>query len=125
LTNSAAGNSFGILNLGGGVKGTTQTVSLVGGDAVPDLVVAGNAEAGTPVYVVNGASIASLTGSVNVAAAQAAVVPPIVKVANRVPAPWGGFAGATVIPHSNNDSYGDFAVGEFGANKPGRVVIFY
>jgi hypothetical protein len=125
FTDSASGNGFGVLNLGGGVKGTSQTVSLVGGDALPDLVVAGNGETGTPIYLINGAAISSLTGSINVSAAQPAVVPPIIKVANRLPASWGGYAGASIIPHSNDDTYGDFAIGEYAINRPGRVVIFY
>jgi hypothetical protein len=125
LTDSASTNSFGVLNLGGGVKGTTQTVSLTGGDTVSDLVVAGNGEAGTPVYVVNGATISTMSGSFNVSAAQAAVIGPIIKVANRLPTSWGGFAGATIIPHSDNDTHADFAIGEFAPNKPGRVVVFH
>jgi hypothetical protein len=124
LTNSASGNSFGILNLGGGIKGTGQSVSLVGGDALPDLVVAGN-EVGSPIYIINGASISSLGGSVNVSAAQTAVVAPIIKAANRLPSGWAGFGSASVIPHSNDDTYGDFVIGEFATGKAGRVVIFY
>ena len=125
LTDSASGNSFGILNLGGGVKGTNQTVSLVGNDAVPDLAVAGHGETGTPIYIINGASIASLGAALNVITPQTAAVAPIIKVANRLPAAWGGYAGASVIPHSNDDGHADFAVGEFATGKAGRVVIFY
>jgi hypothetical protein len=125
FTNSASSNSFGILNLGGGIKGTGQSVSLTGGDTVPDLVVAGNTETGSPVYIVNGAAISAMSGSVNVSAAQPAVIGPIVKIPNRLPGSWGGFAGATVIPHSDDDGHADFAIGEFGTNKPGRVVVFH
>jgi hypothetical protein len=125
FTDSASSNSFGVLNLGGGIKGTGQSVSLTGGDTVPDLVLGGHAEAGTPVYVVNGAAISTMAGSVNVAAAQTAIIGPIIKVSNRLPGSWGGFAGATVIPHSDDDGHADFAVGEFAPNKPGRVVVFH
>jgi hypothetical protein len=52
-------------------------------------------------------------------------LPPVIKIANRLPSAWGGYAGASVIPKSNDDSYADFVVGEFATGKPGRVVIFH
>jgi len=127
FTDAASGNSFGVLNLGGGVKGTSQVVSLIGGDSSSDLVLAGHAETGVPVYIANGALIPSLSGSVDVsvASSQSPLVPPVVKITGQVPAPWGGHAGSSVIPDSDNDGYPDFAVGEFAPGKPGRVVVFH
>jgi hypothetical protein len=125
FVDTASGNSFGVLNLGGGVKGTSQAVSFIGGDDTPDLVLAGQGESGTPIYLVSGAVIPTLSGTVNVAAAQTAIVLPIIKVANRIPAAWGGYAGAALIRHSNDDVYPDFAIGESAFGKPGRVVVFY
>ncbi|HMF40022.1 MAG TPA: VCBS repeat-containing protein [Polyangia bacterium] len=125
FTDSTVGNSFGIVNLGGGLRGTSQVVSIIGGDTVPDLVLAGQAEVGVPVYVINGAALSTFSATVDVAAAQTAVVTPIVKVSGVVPTPWAGYAGMSVIPDSNMDGYGDFALGEFAAGKAGRVVVFY
>jgi hypothetical protein len=125
FVDALSGNSFGLINVGGGIKGTSRTVSIIGGDAVPDLILAGQGETGTPIYVVNGAAIPSLSGSVDVSVAQAAVVPPIVKIANRLPTDWVGYAAGTVIVDSNKDGYADFAVGESTSNAPGRVVVFY
>ncbi len=123
--NSASGNSFGIVNLGGGIKGTARTASLIGGDAVSDLVVAGLGEAGVPIYIVNGATLSTMSGNVDVAVAQAAVVSPIVKIANRLPSPWSGHAGAAMIIDSNSDGYADFAIGESAFGVAGRVVVFH
>ena len=125
LRDTAAGNSFGVVNVGGGIKGTSQSVSLIGGDAVPDLVVAGQAEAGSPVYILSGAVVGALTGTVDISAAPTEVVPPIVKVLNRFPSGWGGYAGTGIVVDSNGDGYGDFAIGEFAPGGAGRVVVFY
>jgi hypothetical protein len=125
LTSSTAGNSFGIVNLGGGIKGTSQTVSIIGGDTIPDLVLAGQSETGVPLYIINGAVLSTLSGTQDVAAAQVPTVVPILKVSGLVPSTWAGYAGTTVIPDSNQDGYGDFAVGEFASGAPGRVVVFY
>ena len=125
LEDSAAGNSFGAVNLGGGIKGTSQGVSFIGGDTVPDLVVAGQAEVGLPIYIVNGAEISAMSGIVDVSAAQTAVVPPIVKAPNHLPTDWVGAGGMSLIIDSNKDGYADFALGEFAPAKPGRVVVFY
>ena len=127
LTDSLSGNSFGLLSLGGGLKGTSQAYSVIGGDTTSDLVVAGHGEAGNTVYIVNGRLIPTLAGTLNVAAAQnqSDIVPPVVKATGKIPAAWGGYAGATIIPDSDNDGYPDFAVGEYAPARPGRVVVFH
>jgi hypothetical protein len=125
FVDTASANSFGLINLGGGIKGTSRAVSIIGGDAIPDLILAGQSEAGTPLYIVNGAAVPTLSGSVDVSAAQTAVVPSIVKVSDRLPSPWAGHATASVIVDSNKDGYADFAVGESASSAPGRVVVFY
>ncbi len=121
LTDGASGNSFGVINIGGAVKGTAQTFSLVGGDTVPDLVVAGQAETGMPVYIVDGASLANLSGTVDVSSSAAAI-----KVSGVIPSDWVSFSTGSLIPDSNGDGFPDFAVGEDVAlAAAGRVVIFY
>jgi hypothetical protein len=127
LKDSASGNSFGVVNVGGGVKGTSQAISFIGGDATPDLVVAGQGEVGTPIYIVNGATIPSLSGTVDVSTAQnqSGSVPTTVKISGQIPSAWGGYAGNSVVIDSNGDGFPDFAVGEFAFGKAGRVVVFY
>src|SRR6185437_2135761 len=102
---TAGGNSFGVVNLGGGIKGTSQGVSFVGGDSVPDLVLAQQAEAGTPIYIVNGSALSSMSGIVDVSTAQSAVVPAIVKAPNHFPSDWRGYGGMSLIVDSNKDGY--------------------
>lgn len=127
--NPASGNSFGAVNFGSGVRGTSQTVSIIGSDALPDLIVAGQTETGSPLYVVSGALIPTLSGTVDVssppAAISGAIAPPIVKVSNKLPLDWIGYSIGTVIPDSNNDGYADFAVGELTTTTAGRVVVLY
>ena len=91
LTDSLSGNSFGLLSLGGGLKGTSQAYSVIGGDTTSDLVVAGHGEAGNTVYIVNGRLIPTLAGTLNVAAAQnqSDIVPPVVKATGKIPAALG------------------------------------
>ncbi len=127
LSDAQAGNSFGVVNLGSGVKGTSQTLSLVGGDAAPDLVVGGQSETGAPVYIVNGAAMPSLSGNVDVSGAQLqlGLVPTVIKVTGQIPSDWRGYGGAGLISDSNGDGQPDFAVGEFAPGQVGRVVVFY
>ena len=98
----------------------------LGGDTTSDLVVAGYAETGTPVYIVNGALLPTLSGTVDVSAAatQSPLVPSVIKLSGQIPSGWGGYAGATVIPDADKDTYPDFAVGEFAPGRAGRIVIF-
>jgi hypothetical protein len=127
LEDAAGGNSFGIVNLGSGVKGTSQGLSLVGGDTQPDLVVAQQSEVGLPVYIMNGALLPSLTGTVDVSSAQlqAGPVPAVVKVTGLVPSGWRGYGGSGLIVDSNGDGFPDFALGEFATGQVGRVIVFY
>jgi hypothetical protein len=109
------------------VKGASQTVSILGGfgDTVPELILAGQSELNTPIYIINGAALPSLSGTVDVSAAQVGPVPSIVKIPGRVPTPWSGYSGAGIIIDSNKDGYADFVIGEADFGKPGRVVVFY
>ena len=127
LEDAAGGNSFGVVNLGSAVKGTSQTLSFVGGDTAPDLVVAEQSEVGLPVYIVSGAALPSLTGTVDVSGAQlqAGLPPTVVKVTGQIPADWRGYGGAGLIPDSNGDGQPDFALGEVATGQVGRVIVFY
>jgi FG-GAP repeat len=123
FVDSASSDSFGLINLGGGIKGTSREVSVIGGDAVPDLVLAGN-EPGFPFYIVSGSSIPSLSGTVDVSKPPAGAA--IVKVSGQIPTDRVGYGGASVIPDSNGDGYADFVIGEStGSPNPGRVFVFY
>ena len=123
LVDSASSDSFSLINLGGGIKGTSGVVSLIGGDGLPDLVVAGN-EPNFPLYILSGSSIPSLSGTVDVS--NPPVGAAIVKISGQIPANRVGYGGASVIPDSNGDGYGDFVIGETtGSPNPGRVFVFY
>ena len=120
---ATAGNSFGIVNIGGGIKGTSMTASVIG-DASSDLIVAGQAGVNLPLYVFDGSVIPSLSGSVNVGAPTAAVAGRMVTISGRMPTGWPGYSTGTIIPDSDGDGFGDFAVGEFTTSTVGRVVVF-
>ena len=125
FVDAGSGNSFGVVNLGGGVKGTSQSLSVIGGDAIPDLVLAGQSESFNPLYIVNGAAIPSMSGTFDIGIGQTGITSPVVKVPNHLPSGWTGYGGSTLIVHSNNDVYPDFAVGESAFGAVGRVVVFY
>jgi len=123
FVDGASGNSFGVINVGGGVKGTAQSLSLTGGDSTPDLVLAGQAETGQPIYIVEGAAMLTMSGTVDVSTLPSTAVK---KLTNIIPADWAGYSVGTVIPDSNGDGFPDFALGEnVGTAGSGRVVIFY
>jgi hypothetical protein len=46
-------------------------------------------------------------------------------ISGRMPSAWAGYTVGSIIPDSNGDGYGDFAVGEFTTSTVGRVVVFY
>ncbi|HEY2904079.1 MAG TPA: hypothetical protein VGL59_26055 [Polyangia bacterium] len=128
VVDSFSGVAFGIVNLGTGIRGTSTSVSLIG-DSSPDLVLAGQGETNTPVYILSGTSLLSQTGTLNFSDSsspvQTGLTPGLVKILNAVP--WSGYTGGldSVIPDSNGDGYADFALGENDFGGPGRVVVFY
>jgi len=127
FVDSQSGNSFGIVNIGSGIRGTAQSVQFVGGhlDTAPDLVLAGQAENGK-IYLISGAALTTLSGTVDVSTPLAGNVPGIIQVPNHFPADWAnGYATGCVIGDSNDDGHGDFAIGEAVSGKPGRVAVFY
>jgi hypothetical protein len=121
---STLGNSFGVVNIGGGVKGTSLAVSVVG-DASPDLILAAQAAVNLPIYVVDGSVIPSLSGSVDLSVPAANLGGKMVSILGRMPAAWTGYTTGTIIPDSDGDGYGDFAVGEAVTSTAGRVVVFH
>jgi hypothetical protein len=122
----SSGNSFGVINIGSGISGTSQAVSFIGGDNLPDLVLAGQGETNKPIYLVSGAVLTTLSGTVNVAAPQTGNVPGIVQVSSKFPADWSsGFTTGCAILDLNGDLHADFAIGESVSGKPGRVAVFY
>ena len=122
LTSSATANSFGVINMGSVVSGTTTGGSLIGADTIPDLVVAGQAAASNALYVLSGAVIPTLSGNVDVASP---TTPGVVTIKGKLPASWVGYGRGSVVPDLNSDGFTDFAVGEFATGMPGRVVVFW
>jgi hypothetical protein len=126
FVDTASGNSFGVVSIGSGIRGTSKAVSFIGGDALPDLVLAGQGEANKPLYLVSGAALTSMSGTTDVSTVPTGNVPTIVKVSGKFPADWSnGYAGACAIVDLNGDGYGDFAIGETVTAAPGRVAVFY
>jgi hypothetical protein len=121
---STAGNAFGVINVGGGVKGTSATVSIIA-DASSDLILAGQATPNNPIYVIDGSIIPTLSGSVNVGVPTANLTAGMVTIKGALPTPWNGYTTGTIIPDADGDGFGDFAVGEFTTTAAGRVVVFH
>jgi hypothetical protein len=124
FTDSFSGNSFGVVNVGGGVKGTSVAVSVIG-DGSSDLILAGQSGVNLPIRVIDGAVISTLSGSDNLAAPTANLNRGLVTILGRMPPAWNGYTTGTIIPDSDGDGYGDFAVGEFTTSAAGRVVVFH
>jgi hypothetical protein len=131
----SSGNSFGAINVGGGIRGTSSAVSFIG-DSLPDLVLAGQTEAGVqnagPVYVVSGVALRDRSGSVHVADGNlyTGLHPDFVQIIGQVPPPggstWLGYAQGCVIPDLNADGFGDFAVSEnTTVSATSRIIVFY
>jgi hypothetical protein len=116
----ASSNSFGVVTLGTGVPGSGRALSFIDGDTLPDLILAGQVEPGNPLYIISGADLTSMSGTVNVTTAAN-----VLRVPNRVPANWTGYAGMSIIVDSNGDGFPDIALGEFKSNNAGRVLILY
>jgi hypothetical protein len=128
FTDSQSSNSFGVINIASGIRGASQSVSFMGGltDSTPDLVLAGQAESGNKLYLVNGSGLTSLSGTVDISMSLTGNIPAIVPLANKLPSDWGnGYTTGTLIIDVNGDGVADFAVGEFASSKPGRVAVFY
>jgi hypothetical protein len=124
FTDTGAGNSFGVLNVGGGVKGTASIVSIIG-DGASDLILAGQSGAGLPVYIVDGSGIPTFSGSLNLAQPTGGLPAKLVTMLNIVPSNWAGYTTGTVIPDCDGDGFGDFAFGEFTTTSVGRVLVFH
>ena len=45
-------------------------------------------------------------------------------IIGAMPSDWNGYSNGTIIPDSDGDGYGDFAVGEVTSSRAGRVVVF-
>jgi hypothetical protein len=128
FVDSLSGNSFGVINIGSGIRGKSQGVSFIGGvaDTVPDLVLAGQSETGNKLYLINGALLTSLSGTVDVSTPLGGNVPGVVPLANKLPSDWArGYTTGAAIVDANGDGVADFAVGEFVSGAPGRVAVFY
>jgi hypothetical protein len=121
FTSSTAGNSLGVANIGSVVPATNISTSFIG-DMTADLVLAGQADAGAPLYIINGASIATLPATVNLATADPFTTG-ILTVRNRLPSGWAGYQRNTMVLDLNGDGFGDFAVSEF--TSAGRAVILW
>jgi hypothetical protein len=123
-------NSLGIINIGSQVSGSTQAGSLIGGDAVPDLVIAGQGDPNRTMYIVSGASITGMSGTVDLATTP---VPAVVAIKNgsapgtiRIPSDWANFGReSSLVLDLNGDGYSDFSLSEAAAGKPGRALVFW
>lgn len=121
FTSSSSGNSVGVVNLTSYLPGAAVTGSLIGGDTVPDLVIAGQADATLTVYIVNGSAIPSLTGTVDLATAASGVV----AIKNKLPTGWVGYGrNSTLATDLNGDGYADIVLGE-STNMAGRAVALW
>jgi hypothetical protein len=125
FVDALAGNSFGVVAFGSGVRGTSQVKSFIG-DATPDLVLAGQAEQNNAIYIVNGSVLGSLSGMIDVSTPSMATIPGTVRLVDKLPADWGnGYTTGALINDLDGDGHADFAIGEFVSAKPGRVAVFY
>jgi hypothetical protein len=125
FVDTMSGNSFGVVAIGSGVRGTSQATSFIG-DALPDLVLAGQAE-GSALYIVNGEALTTLSGTIDISSPSMAIIPGTVKFTASLPADWSnGYTTGSLINDLNGDGHADFAIGEFvSPGKPGRVAVFY
>jgi hypothetical protein len=122
LTSSTTLGSFGAVDIGGLTLGQSSFGSFIGGDAVPDLVVAGQRDPAGTIYIVSGASLVSFPPAVDLATSTA---PGIVAIKNRLPAGWTTFGRGSYIVDLNGDGYSDVALGESGTSLPGRALVFW
>ena len=124
FTDSLSGNSFGIVNIGGGLKGTSTTISVVG-DAASDVILAGQAGANLPIHIVDGSVLSDAVRKRQPGRSAGNTAGKMVTLLGRMPSGWIGYTTGTIIPDSDGDGFGDFAVGEFTTSTVGRVVVFH
>jgi hypothetical protein len=126
FTSLAGPDTFGTITLGGGFSGSGASISYLG-DSKPDLVLGGAFESTHPaiVYIMDGATVASLPSPVYVDNFQATCKIPL-------PADW--VRRVTIynspIKDINGDGYGDIAIGEtddgtFNVPFQGRVMVLW
>ncbi len=120
---SSAGRVFARYSAGGGVAGTSLTMSLVGSTR-SDIAIASLASANPRLFVVDGSKTAlSVAGtSVDVASVADVTVPLLAPSTGT----WTATArGVTLVRDADADGYADVALGDvsFGAVISGRVVI--
>ena len=102
--------------------GVSGKRSLIGNDTIPDLVVAGQSDPMNAIYIVNGANLASFTGTVDLATSNAGG---IVTLRNKLPAAWTAYGPGSFVLDLDGDGYSDFVLGESGTTKPGRALVFW
>jgi hypothetical protein len=126
---STTPNALGIINIGSQVSGSTQAGSLIGGDAVPDLVVAGQGDVNRTMYIVSGTSITGMSGTVDLSTTP---VPAVIAIKNgttpdriRIPSDWANFGReSSLVLDLNGDGYADFSLSEATA-AAGRALVFW
>jgi hypothetical protein len=128
LRTSQAGNSFGVVNIGSGIRGKSLATSFIGGlnDKVPDMLLAQQAETGNRLYLMNGAYLNTLSGTVDVSTPLTGNIPGVVQINSKLPGDWSpGYTMGTLVVDLDKDGVADFAIGEAVSGKPGRVAVFY
>jgi hypothetical protein len=117
LVFQSSSTANGQVIFGGGFSGRDTVVSVIGGDAVPDLGI--TAQASTTLDIIDGRKVPALTGPVDAKATGDVHVP--------MPSGWTGTAlgPANLIPDIDGDSYPDFALADQFGTVPGRVAIFW
>ena len=130
LVSSITPNSLGIINIGSQVSGAMTAGSLIGGDSTPDLVVAGQGDATRTLFIISGAALTSMSGTVDMATTPP---PSVIAIKNgttpdriRIPADWANFGReSSLVLDLNGDGYSDFSLSESVAAKPGRALVFW
>jgi hypothetical protein len=123
-------SALGLVNIGSQVSGSSIAGSLIGGDAVPDLVIAGQGDPKRTVFVVSGAALTTMSGTVDLAMTPA---PAVIAIRNgatpdtlRVPSDWQTFGRqSSIVLDLNGDGYSDFALTEYAYLLPGRTLVFW
>jgi hypothetical protein len=106
--------------MGGGISGSDQVFSLIGGDTVPDFVQV--PQGGPGFAIIDGRTLKgppALTSPVDSLSAGSVVLP--------FPANWGGTAetGAELLPDVSGDNYADFAISNANPGNVGMMVVYW